>query len=60
MVSVALNSNLKDGRENQFVRCKIEKIREDGYCKMSDGVNKDFGGWRRTDMFYRVNSITNV
>ena len=49
---------LTDGRQNEFVRCKIEKIREDGYCKISDGYNKDSGGSRRGDMFYKVNAIT--
>ena len=51
-------SYLTDGRQNEFVRCKIEQIRDDGYCKINDGYNKDSGGSWRGDMFYKVNSIS--
>jgi len=51
---------LTDGRENELVRCKILHIRNDGYCQISDGHNKNLGGWRRSDMFYKVMSVSKI
>lgn len=52
--------NLQDGRENEFVRCKITKIDEYGYCKIDNGYNKKPGGSYTGDNFYRINSIVKV
>jgi hypothetical protein len=53
-------SYLTDGRQNEFVRFKIEKIDEYGYCKVNDGYNKGPGGSWRGDMFYKVNKISRI